>query len=239
MNPDPPPHDDADGPVRVSVVLPCRNQADHLGAVLPGYLEPLEALGVPFELVVVPNASTDATEAVVRAFARRDRRVRVAPNPAGGWGLSVRTGLDAARGSVLAYTNTARTDPAALPGFVRRHLDGGGLVKARREARGAPLREAGSLLYNLEARLRFGLRCGDVNGTPKVFARDLYEAARPREPGDLFDLELVVAAHRRGVAVVEVPVRGFTRHGGRSSTTLASAWRMYRGALRLRVDRPG
>jgi hypothetical protein len=223
----------------VSLVLPCRNQADHIGAVLPRYLGPLETLGLPFELVVVPNASTDATEAVVREFAARDPRVRVAVNPGGGWGLSVLTGLAAARGDVLAYTNTARTDPATVPRFVRLQRDEGGLVKARREARHAPLREAGSLLYNLEARLCFGLRSADVNGTPKVFPRALYESARLKEPGDLLDLELMVAAHRSGVAVVEVPVRGFSRHGGKSSTNLRSAWRMYRGALRLRFDRSG
>jgi glycosyltransferase involved in cell wall biosynthesis len=222
----------------VSVVLPCRNQADHLGEVLPRYLAPMEALGRPFELVVVPNASTDATEDVVRALARRDPRVRVAVNPDGGWGRSVRTGLDAARGTVLAYTNTARTDPGSVPEFILRHVEGGGLVKAQREARRAPLRVIGSTLYNLEARALFGLRCSDVNGTPKVFPRAFYEAARPSEPGDLLDLELMASAHRLGVPIVEIPVRGFRRHGGRSSTTFRSAWLMYRGAVRLRLDRP-
>ena len=112
------------------------------------------------------------------------------------------------------------------------------LAKAEARATQLGLDRAG-YLRNLEARLCFGIRCSDVNGTPKVFARALYAAARLREPGDLLDLELMVAAHRRGVRVIEVPVRGFSRHGGRSSTTLKSAWLMYRGALRLRLDRPG
>jgi glycosyltransferase involved in cell wall biosynthesis len=227
-------------PPVVSLVLPCRDQADHIGDLLPRYAAALGSLGLPFELVVVPNASADATEAVVRAAAAGDDRVRVAVNPSGGWGLSVRTGLAAARGSVLAYTNTARTDPSTVPGFVRLHLERGHcLVKARRAARRAPAREIGSLLYNLEARAVFGLRCGDVNGTPKVFSRALYASARLSEPGDLLDLELMVRAQRAGVPVVEVPVRGFRRHGGRSGTTLRSAWRMYRGALRLRRDLSG
>lgn len=223
----------------ISLVLPCRNQADHIGAVLPRYIAPLEELGCDFELVVVPNASTDGTEDVVREFARHDPRVRVAVNPHGGWGLSVRTGLEAARGSTLAYTNTARTDPTIVPDFVQRHLESGALVKARREARNAPLREVGSFLYNLEARLVFGLRCSDVNGTPKVFSRRLFESASLKEPGDLLDLELMVGAHRHEVPIVEIPVRGFSRHGGKSSTTLKSAWRMYHGALRLRIDHAG
>ena len=218
----------------VSVVLPCRNQADHIAQVLRRYLAPLDALGLPFELVVVPNASTDGTARVVEEVAAGDPRIRVVASAAGGWGRSVRAGLDAAAGDVLVYTNTARTDPAALPAFVRRYLDEAPcLVKASRRARQAPLRQLGSLLYNLEGRLLFGLRCGDVNGTPKVFARDLYERLRPSADGDLLDLELVAGASRLGTRVVEVSVTGFRRHGGRSSTTLRSAWRMYTGAVKL------
>ena len=219
-------------PNLVSLVLPCRNQADHIGRVLDGYRAALEQLGQPFELVVVPNASTDATFAVVEQIGAADSRIRVVENPLGGWGLSVRTGLAAARGTVLAYTNTARTDPATVPDFVRRFLESGaGLVKARREARHAPLREIGSMLYNLEAKLCFRVNCRDVNGTPKVFGRDLYESAKLTADGDLLDLELMRHVARCRRSVVEIPVRGFKRHGGKSSTTLKSAWKMYAGAL--------
>ena len=62
--------------------------------------------------------------AVVEALARVDGRIKVVNNPAGGWGLSVRMGLQAASGTVLAYTNTARTDPDLLPQFVQRFQDG-------------------------------------------------------------------------------------------------------------------
>ena len=189
----------------------------------------------------MPNASRDETEARVRALAAADPRVRCAANPLGGWGLSVRLGLAAARGAILAYTNTARTDPGCVPDFVRRQLGRpGSLVKAAPRRRHAPLREAGSWLYNLEARLLFGVRCDDVNGTPKVFERRLYDRLLLAQDGDLLDLELIAQATRLGVPVVDLPTYGFHRHGGKSSTTLRSAWRMYGGALglRLRLPRP-
>lgn len=218
---------------KLSLVLPCRNQADHIGRLLPRYLSAIEGLGMPFELVVVPNASTDDTRAVVEESACADGRIRVAVNPAGGWGLSVRTGLRAADGTILAYTNTARTDPESIPLFVRRFRTAGGLVMARREARHAPVRELGSFLYNLEARVLLDVPCRDVNGTPKVFGRDLYERLPLTENGDLLDLELVSRVAALAASVTEIPTRGFARHGGRSSTTLASAWGMYSGALRV------
>jgi glycosyltransferase involved in cell wall biosynthesis len=223
-----------------SLILPCRNQGDYLGALLPRYLTPLERTGLPFEIIVAPNACTDDTVEVVGRLAQQDERIRMVALADGGWGRAVRAGLRAAWGSILAYTNSARTDPELLPAFVERFLRNRDcLVKARREARHAPLREFGSALYNFEARLCFGIRCSDVNGTPKIFSRAFYESRNFTSNGDLFDLELIAAAGKAGVPVVEIPVQGFNRHGGKSSTTLSSAWKMYAGALRLSLQQLG
>jgi glycosyltransferase involved in cell wall biosynthesis len=218
----------------LSIVLPCRNQGDHIHRVIEAYLEPLTNLDIPFELVVVPNASTDRTEDEVRAMAEKEPRIRVVANSQGGWGLSVRKGLEAARGELLGYTNTARTDPTSIPQFVERYRNSNaGLVKARRENRNAPMREIGSAIYNFEARLLLGIRVRDVNGTPKVFSRDFYQQIQLREDGDLLDLELMAYATELELPILEIPIQGFQRHGGKSSTTLASAWNMYRGAVRF------
>jgi glycosyltransferase involved in cell wall biosynthesis len=216
---------------RTSIVLPCRNQADHLGRILADYLRVLD--GTSFELIVVPNASRDRTRDIADEVAGRDSRVRVIANPASGWGASVRLGLDAARGSVLAYTNSARTDPATLPALLDRHRPDR-LVKLRRVQREAPLRAFGSWLYNGEARLLFGVRSDDVNGTPKIFSADFYRRLQIASTGDLFDLELMHHSQRAGLTIDEVAVPGFRRHGGRSTTTLGSAWNMYVGAVKLR-----
>ena len=128
-------------------------------------------------------------------------------------------------------TRTPRTDPESLPEFVRRHLEQPRtLVKAARNQRNAPLREVGSWLYNLEARVLFGVPSRDVNGTPKVFARALYDRLALTQDGDLLDLELIAQAVRLGTTIQDVSTFGFKRHGGKSSTTFRSAWRMYVGA---------
>lgn len=221
--------------VFLSVVLPCRNQEDHIEEVLGSYAGPLERMGRSYELVVVPNACLDRTAQIVRSVAESDPRIRVVENPRGGWGLSVLTGLRAARGSMLCYTNSARTDPQHVVAVLDLCLRSGPcLAKARRDQRGAPLREAGSWLYNFEGRLLFGIRARDVNGTPKVFSRDLFRDLRLFSEGDLLDLELMAKVSRRELPIVELPIKGFSRHGGRSSTNLKTAWALYTGALRLR-----
>lgn len=222
--------------VYLSVVLPCRNQEDHIDEVLRSYAGPLERSGRTYELVVVPNACTDRTEEIVRGVADGDPRIRIVVNPRGGWGRSVLAGLAAARGSMLCYTNSARTDPEHVVSVLDLGLRSGlCLAKARRDNRGAPVREAGSALYNLEGRLLFGIRARDVNGTPKVFSRELLRDLRLFSEGDLLDLELMAKVSRRGVPIVELPVHGFRRHGGRSSTGWKTALSLYTGAVRLRM----
>ena len=219
----------------LSVVLPCRNQEDHIGGVLRSYFGPLDAAGWRYELVVVPNACTDRTADAVREVAAADGRVVVRESALGGWGRAVLTGLAAARGGVLCYTNSARTNPSdlvALLALYRAHAPC--VAKVRREHRGRPLRELGSWLYNFEGRLLYGVHARDVNGTPKIMGRDVYERLELSSPDDVLDLELIVKADRLRVPVVEMPVSGFHRYGGRSSTSLGSAWRMYAGAVRLR-----
>jgi glycosyltransferase involved in cell wall biosynthesis len=223
--------------VDLSVVLPFRDQADHAARVLEGWRASLDRLGVGWEIVAVPNACRDETPAVVRSAAAGDARVRCIELAEPGWGRAVRAGLAAASGEVLSYANSARTDPAVFAPLLQRYRASAPcLVKVSRVARGAPLRSLGSALFNLEARWLFGLGSRDVNGTPKLFPREWWRGVADgvRESGDLLDLAVLAAATRSGLPVVEVERAGFARHGGRSSTGLASAARMLAGAIRLR-----
>ena len=225
----------------LSVILPCRNQGDHIGGVLESWLPALSATGRTFEIIAVPNACTDNTPDAARKAAGRHPEIRVVENPRGGWGLSVLTGLRAAQGEILCYTNSARTNPAVISPLLDLYLANAPCcVKVARVKRGAPLREAGSALFNLEARLFFGVGTHDVNGTPKMFPRSLFENITLESNGDLLDLELMALIRRMGMQVVEHRVEGFVRHGGKSSTNWRTAIRMFAEsrALYLRLNNP-
>jgi glycosyltransferase involved in cell wall biosynthesis len=218
----------------VSVVLPAHNQADHIGTVVREYLEPLERLGRPYEIVLVPNGCRDATPEVCRALAADHPAVRVVPSELGGWGRAVRLGLREARGDLLCYTNSARTAPQELALvllYATAYPDV--VVKANRKIRDHWTRRLGSLLYNIECRTLFDLSNWDVNGTPKVFPRRFEELLRLTRDDDLIDAEFNLVCRRFGYPMVEVPIFSTRRHGGRSTTNVGSALRMYVGAIQL------
>jgi glycosyltransferase involved in cell wall biosynthesis len=228
--------------ILVSLVLPTRNQADHIAGVVEDFRRTLQALPGPFEVILVVNGSRDGTLAACQELARAHPEVRVVESPPG-WGGAVKTGIAQARGSLICYTNSARTQPEDLLQLIRYGLvNDRVVVKASRKVRASLLRRLGSVIYNFEVRLLFGLAVWDVNGTPKVFPAALRERLGLTEDGDLIDMEFVVNCKLRAIPIVEVPVYVTERRAGKSTTNLGSAWKMYIGALRayfrLRSEQP-
>ena len=218
----------------ISIVLPVHDQADHIGRLVGDYVDALRPLGRSYEIVLVPNACRDATEQVCQTLLNEHGTVRVVPSAIPGWGHAVRLGLEAARGELLCYTNSARTSAADLGLLLRYALAAPGtVVKANRKIRERWSRRIGSLLYNIECRTLFDLSCWDINGTPKIFPRSCAGLLGLSRDDDLIDVEFVVICRRVGYPMLEVPIFSPRRHGGRSTTTLHSAVRMYWGAYQL------
>lgn len=85
--------------ILVSVVIPAHNEERYLGACL----ESLQRQTYPnsrFEVIVVDNASTDATSEIARRFG-----ALVVPEPAMSIGRARQRGAKAARGEILASTD--------------------------------------------------------------------------------------------------------------------------------------
>ena len=226
----------------LSVVLPIYNQADHLEAVVRAIAEVLRDHRYRFELILVPNACRDESEAVCRALAETVPEVRVVVLVDGGWGRAVAAGLAASSGEVLCYANSARTHPSDLlqvVGLARANRLA--LIKAHRRSRESLDRRLGSFLFNGQCRLLFKLATWDINATPKAFSRDIYERVvrHACSPGDLFDLECHVICRERNVPTLEVPTYNWQRHAGRSTTNYRSAVRLYVGAITMWRARRG
>jgi len=221
-----------------SVVLPVYNQADHIGRVLEEYIECLGRLDLAYELLPVVNGPRkDRSLEICRGLEARFPAIRTICIDEAGWGRAVRAGLSAARGDLLCYANSARTTGKdLLLVLLYGSVHTGTVVKVVRKIRESWRRRLGSLLYNLECRMLFDLASWDINGTPKVFSRDMTALLNLQRNDDLIDLEFSAICRRDEYPVIEVPIFSTTRHSGGSTTSMVSAFRMYSGAIRLRWE---
>lgn len=102
---------------RVSVLLPCRDAAAHLGEAIAS----LEAQTCStFEVIAVDDGSTDATPTILDAWAARDARVRVLHTPPHGIVHALQTASQKAGTPLLARMDA---DDVAHPERFTRQLE--------------------------------------------------------------------------------------------------------------------
>src|SRR5216110_3456421 len=89
----------------ISALLPAFNQAAGLEPIAESWHRALEKLDRPFEILIVNDASTDATADVAAKLAARHPAVRVLTHERRrGFGASLRSGLAAAQHPLVFYT---------------------------------------------------------------------------------------------------------------------------------------
>ena len=218
----------------VSLVLPVHNQGEHIRSIVEGYIDGLKVLPIRYEIILVVNGSTDESQAVCEALAAEFDGVQALALDKRGWGRSVRTGLAAARGDLLCFTNSARTTREILMLMLAYALAYPEVaLKANRRIRESRRRRLGSLIYNIECRALFDLSVWDINGSPKIFPRSFDKLLALTRDDDLLDCEFNVVCRTNDYPMIEVPILATERHGGRSTTNYSSAIRMYTGAYAM------
>jgi glycosyltransferase involved in cell wall biosynthesis len=103
--------DDGQAP-HVSIVLPCYNEQDHVLRELERISRAMDASGMPYELIAVDDASTDATLARLQLAAPKLPRLKIRHFPRnGGAGTVRRLGSQQAQGEIVVWTDADMTYP--------------------------------------------------------------------------------------------------------------------------------
>jgi glycosyltransferase involved in cell wall biosynthesis len=178
-----------------------------------------------WEIVIVDDASTDGTPALVDALAREDPRVRVVHNPVNRrLGGALRAGYAAATKDLVFYTDAdLPVDLHQLPRAVRLlEYQEADIVAAYRFDRTSEglVRALYTFCYNHLIRMLFGLRVRDVNFAFKLFRRSVLEKFPLTSEGSFIDAEFLLRARKAGCVIIQIGLDYFPRTRGTS--TLAS-----------------
>jgi glycosyltransferase involved in cell wall biosynthesis len=100
-------------PPDISVIMPCYNVGPYLRECLDSVIG---QTSVTMEIICVNDGSTDDTPDILAAYAARDARIQVISKANTGYGHSMNTGMDAAKGKYIAIVET---DDYLLPAMYK------------------------------------------------------------------------------------------------------------------------
>jgi glycosyltransferase involved in cell wall biosynthesis len=147
-----------DESVVFSLVAPVFNEAETLPHFYARVVAVFDALGEPFELVLVNDGSTDASADVLRSLHQEDSRVRVVTFSRNfGHQPAISAGIAYARGRAVVIIDSDLQDPPeVIPQLIQRWRDGAEVVYAQRAARPGETRFklfTAALFYRVIARI--------------------------------------------------------------------------------------
>jgi glycosyltransferase involved in cell wall biosynthesis len=200
----------------VDVVVPTHDEAACLAASirrLHGYL--VDRFPFTWRITIADNGSHDATPQIARRLARELPGVRADVRTEPGRGGALRATWTGSDAEVVAYMDVdLSTDLDALLPLVAPLLSGHSdvaigsrLARGARTRRGAK-REVISRCYNALLHMALQTSFRDAQCGFKALRADTARALLPQvaDDGWFFDTELLVAAQRRGLRIVELPV---------------------------------
>jgi glycosyltransferase involved in cell wall biosynthesis len=219
---------------RVTVLIPCLNEAENLPFVLRAMPEWVH------EVVVIDDHCTDRTAEVAREWMPEVKVVKNARPP--GKGNALRTGMEAATGDILVQVDAdCSEDPAEINAFVGALLAGADYAKGSRFIQGGgtadmpALRRWGNWALTMLVRLLFG----NTRFTDLCYGYNAYwaDVAPLLLDASGFEIETVMnlRALKAGLRIAEVPSFEAERiHGEGKLATFPDGWRVLRAIVRER-----
>jgi glycosyltransferase involved in cell wall biosynthesis len=229
---------------RLSYFFPAHNEEANLEGLVEEALAALPSIAETFEIIAVNDGSKDRTRVIAdRLAAAHPDVVRVVHHDVNrGYGGALRSGFEASRYELLAFTDGDRQFRVADLGRLTARLAQGDhpdVVVGYRIKRADPIiRIAYARTYKLANRIFFGLRVRDVDCACKLFRRPALEGIRVESGGAFFSAELLVKILKANRTIVEVGVPHYARTAGSPTGAKPSViWRAVKDfwSLRLRL----
>jgi glycosyltransferase involved in cell wall biosynthesis len=251
----------------LTVVIPAYNEAHRLPKTLGQVADYLQSRDSHSELLVVDDGSADDTATIAEGFSamrQLDRgkvRMRVIRNEHRGKGYTVRTGMLAAQGRYVLFTDADLSTPIEAVEQLLPWAERGGVkhgpypvVIGSREGVGATrydepaYRHLMGRIFNLLVRVMAIHKLQDTQCGFKLFshaaAQDLFQRLElyGHQAGLVkgamvtgFDVEVLYIAQKRGYRIREVPVE-WRHYEGSKVNPLKDSLRMFRDILKVRLN---
>src|SRR5438552_747753 len=214
---------------RVSVVIPCLNEAENIVECVDRAFETLAAHRIPGEVIVVDNGSEDESAELARRAG-----ATVIDEPRRGYGSAYLAGFAAARGDYVVMIDADLTyDFEEIPRFVHELDEGAELVMGNRMQSVQPgamsfLSRIGNPLLSGFLNLLFRTPVSDAHCGMRAIRRDVLPVLALQATGMELASEMVIRAARGGLDIRELPIALHCREGESKLSPFRDGWRHLR-----------
>ncbi len=226
----------AEGPLKVSVVIPCYRSEATVGRVVSMARDVLVEGGYDYEFLLVNDGSPDGTFAEIRRLCEQDPKVKGIDLIRNfGQHGAIMAGLNHTTGQlVLLMDDDMQTHPSQIPLLLDKVFEGWDVVFARYEngLKESPFRRAGSAFAEWTSHVLTGSP-KDIYASSFFVMRDYVRDQMVRYTGPYPYIEgLVFRVTRK---VTDTPVKHYEREVGTSGYTLRALVRLWSSILGLSI----
>src|SRR4051794_9606847 len=218
---------------RVSVVIPCLNEAENIVECVTRAARVLADGGLSGEVIVADNGSDDGSPELAK-----EAGALVVHEPRRGYGSAYLAGFAAARGEYVVMADADLTyDWNEIPHFVEKLNEGADLVMGDRMDNIHPgampwlHRYVGNPVLSGILNLFFRTGVRDAHCGMRGFRRNILPTLDLRTTGMEFASEMVIRASKEKLDIRQVPIEYHPRGGESKLSTFRDGWRHLRFLL--------
>ena len=213
--------------VRISVIVPCRNEGRNIRPVLEW------AAPYADELLVVDGHSSDDTREIAAELG-----ATVVLDNGKGKGDAIRVGIARASGDILVFIDADGShDPRDIPALVQPIIDGNAdHVSGSRMLGGSDelhatinqfVRLIGSQVITLSINYTQGVSLTDSQNGFRAIRADLAHSLALQSEITTIEQEMIIKTVRRGYRISEVATHEYVRSNGESNFRVLDVWFQY------------
>jgi dolichol-phosphate mannosyltransferase len=219
-----------------SIIVPAHNEGENVCRTLHALADALSGGGIPFEIVVVDDNSSDNTAEAVLDCANKIPQVRLVRNTGpNGLGRAVRFGLEHYQGDVVAIVMADSSDaPGDVVRCYRKIEEGYDCAFGSRFIEGSvvtafpPVKLVANRIVNQMLRLMFLTRHNDLTNAFKVYRREVIDGIKPLRAAHFnITIEMSLSTLIRGYSIATLPISWSGRTWGQSNLRLREMGRRY------------
>lgn len=187
---------------RISLILPCYNEADGLDEIFKNNLNFID------EIIVVDNNCTDRTVEVAK-----ERGCKIVTEKTQGYGAAYRAGLKNATGDILVAMDSDNSYPINEIERLVKIITGGKVdfISGNRLAAGRPsgmkfVNYLGNIFLTFIARVLFFKKIKDSQSGMWVFKREVLDKMKLKSSGMSFSEEIKIEALKNGFNFKEAAI---------------------------------